>query len=87
MVPVVRDWLTTGLYPNLQGDIRADDVEAAVERIAVAGSPRDCAQAIRRLSAAGAASIILAPIGPDPNEQLERFAEEALPHIVADTVT
>lgn len=38
MVPVARDWLATGLYPNLiaHGAVDADDPEAAVDRIAIA---------------------------------------------------
>jgi alkanesulfonate monooxygenase SsuD/methylene tetrahydromethanopterin reductase-like flavin-dependent oxidoreductase (luciferase family) len=70
MDPVFRDWSAWGLYPNLIA-------RAAPE--AIAGTPRDCADMVARLGAAGASSIALIPVGPDPGGQLERFAAEALP--------
>jgi 5,10-methylenetetrahydromethanopterin reductase len=52
-----------------------------VRRYAVAGTPDDCAAAIRALERAGAQSIVLVPAGHDIEAQLTRAAREVLPLI------
>jgi len=81
LTTLVRDWVEWGLYPNLvrAGDVDVDRPEEAIGRIAVAGSPQDCADALTRLGEAGASSVVLVPVGPGPDEQLERFAAEVRP--------
>jgi alkanesulfonate monooxygenase SsuD/methylene tetrahydromethanopterin reductase-like flavin-dependent oxidoreductase (luciferase family) len=90
LAPVLREWRDGGVYPNLEvfwrlasGAAPGRDLAA---RAAVAGPPGDCASAVRRLAEAGASSVVLWPIGADPNAQLERFAEDVVPLILADTL-
>jgi alkanesulfonate monooxygenase SsuD/methylene tetrahydromethanopterin reductase-like flavin-dependent oxidoreductase (luciferase family) len=49
----------------------------------VAGDPASCAAAIQRLAEAGADSVVLAPVGPDPSRQVEMLAREVLPSLMA----
>jgi alkanesulfonate monooxygenase SsuD/methylene tetrahydromethanopterin reductase-like flavin-dependent oxidoreductase (luciferase family) len=81
----VRDWLTNGLFEAAVGAAResagADADEAGadlVREVAVCGTRVDCAAAIASLAAAGADEIVLAPVGPGVNRQVERFAAEVL---------
>jgi alkanesulfonate monooxygenase SsuD/methylene tetrahydromethanopterin reductase-like flavin-dependent oxidoreductase (luciferase family) len=67
--PAIDGWRAMGLYPTLY---------ARGEPAAVAGTPRDCAQAIIELGSAGATSVALLPVGPEPDVQLERVAAEAI---------
>lgn len=79
--PLVRARRDESSYPNL---VRLDGVptegeidDAAVGRVAVAGTPRECADAIARLAAAGASSVAVLPIGE--GDQLGRFARDVAP--------
>jgi 5,10-methylenetetrahydromethanopterin reductase len=71
--PVVEAWRGGGLYPALTA--RAGELEG----LAVAGSAAECAAAVGRRARAGAAAIVLMPVGPDPLGQIARFAADALP--------
>jgi 5,10-methylenetetrahydromethanopterin reductase len=81
--PLVHARRDEGMYPNLmrhggvpdEGDV--DD--AAVDRVAVAGTPPECAEAIARLAAAGASTVAVLPIGDGAADQIERFAREVAP--------
>jgi 5,10-methylenetetrahydromethanopterin reductase len=84
--PLVRARRDERMFPNLirlgcvpQGDI--DD--AAVDRVAVAGTPRECADAIARLAATGASTVAVLPIGEGVGEQIERFARDVAPLVEA----
>jgi alkanesulfonate monooxygenase SsuD/methylene tetrahydromethanopterin reductase-like flavin-dependent oxidoreductase (luciferase family) len=83
--PVVQAWSDAQAYPNLLarsglsgGEIRDDELLA----LPVAGDAGDCAAAIRRLHAAGAASVVLVPVGDDHDAQLERVAADVVPRLV-----
>lgn len=56
--------------------------DAWVEDLAVAGTPDECAEKIDRLLAAGARSVVLAPVDPAA-EALERAARDVLPKVAA----
>lgn len=82
LAPMVRAWRDEGLFPNLvsRADAHHGEVDDdLIRRVAVAGTARDCAQAVLDLAAAGADSVVLAPTGANPSRQLEHFAEAALP--------
>jgi 5,10-methylenetetrahydromethanopterin reductase len=74
LAPAVEHWRAGGHYPEPVRLAPADERE-----LAVAGSPGECAAAIARLAAAGAHSVVLAPLGVDVDEQLDRLAAEVLP--------
>ena len=88
--PVVRAWRDLGLYPNLMrhsglppdGELGPDDID----RVAIAGTPDDCAAALTSLSLAGASSVVLVPVGQDAREQLDSFAQDVMPLVLASTV-
>ena len=50
-----------------------------IDRYAVAGTPADCAAALRRLTDAGATSLIVVPQMADHEHQLQRLVEDVLP--------
>ena len=85
LVPAVAAWRDGGHYPNLvaragaaaEGPLDADSVRA----VAVAGTAAACAEAVMARAQAGASSVVLAPSGADPLDQLERFAEGVLPRV------
>jgi alkanesulfonate monooxygenase SsuD/methylene tetrahydromethanopterin reductase-like flavin-dependent oxidoreductase (luciferase family) len=69
------------MYPRLvaRSGLAATEIDdRQIEDLAVAGSPRDCAAAVSRLRAAGAASLVFVPVGDD-RSQLERIAADVLP--------
>jgi 5,10-methylenetetrahydromethanopterin reductase len=80
--PALAGWLASGIYPE---PLRragvplpprsARDFRALTRELAVAGDAAACAAAIARLAAAGADSVVLAPVGPDPAGQIEKLAE------------
>jgi alkanesulfonate monooxygenase SsuD/methylene tetrahydromethanopterin reductase-like flavin-dependent oxidoreductase (luciferase family) len=86
--PIVRAWRDGAMYPNLiaRSRLRAagpvPDQELA--GIAIAGTPADCAESITALYTAGASSIVVLPVGPDPHDQLARMAGEVVPLLEAD---
>jgi alkanesulfonate monooxygenase SsuD/methylene tetrahydromethanopterin reductase-like flavin-dependent oxidoreductase (luciferase family) len=87
LLPTIKGWRDQGMYPNLisrSGLTPDGDLESAdADRVAVAGTPADCAQAVSRLHRAGASSIVLVPVGAEPAAQLEWFAADVLPLIGA----
>jgi 5,10-methylenetetrahydromethanopterin reductase len=88
--PTVQAWRDGGLYPGIvargglppAGEIEPD----AVSPVAIAGTPRECAQSLMRLQGAGASSIVLVPTGEGPDGQLERFAAEVMPLLLAEAL-
>jgi alkanesulfonate monooxygenase SsuD/methylene tetrahydromethanopterin reductase-like flavin-dependent oxidoreductase (luciferase family) len=50
-----------------------------IDRYAVAGTPVDCAAAFRRLTEAGATSLIVVPQMADHEQQLRRLVDDVLP--------
>ena len=83
--PAVEGWLGSGLYPEplRRAGVRLPpesehDFQTLARELAVAGDPASCAAAIRGLAEAGADSVVLAPVGPDPAGQVERLAGEVL---------
>ena len=61
-----------------RGDVPEEGSVARSERFAVAGTPTECAAAIRRLTDAGATSVVLVPQG-EQDDQIRRAAREVLP--------
>jgi 5,10-methylenetetrahydromethanopterin reductase len=88
--PAIEGWLESGLYPEplrragmpLPPESE-HDFETLTRELAVAGDPASCAAAIQRLAEAGADSVVLAPVGPDPSRQVEMLAREVLPSLMA----
>jgi 5,10-methylenetetrahydromethanopterin reductase len=83
--PAVEGWQEWGLFPEALKRAGVplppasdQDFQTLTRELAVAGDPPRCAAAIERLAAAGADSVVLAPVGPDPAGQVERLAEEVL---------
>jgi 5,10-methylenetetrahydromethanopterin reductase len=72
LLPAFRAWQASGLYPNLVSRGGADPAS-----VAAVGTPEDCARWVRRLHGAGASTVVLAPVGPDPERQLADFVLEA----------
>jgi alkanesulfonate monooxygenase SsuD/methylene tetrahydromethanopterin reductase-like flavin-dependent oxidoreductase (luciferase family) len=54
-----------------------------VDELVAAGTPEHAAASLRRLAGAGVDAIGFAPLGPDPDEQLRRFASEVVPALRA----
>jgi alkanesulfonate monooxygenase SsuD/methylene tetrahydromethanopterin reductase-like flavin-dependent oxidoreductase (luciferase family) len=84
--PVVRAWRDGGLYPGLlerAGELDGPGSEA-LGRLAVTGTAEECAAAVRRRAEAGAAAVVLMPVGPDPVGQVARFGAEVLPLLAAN---
>lgn len=85
--PVFRDWRASGLYPNLisRSGVASEMLrqEDQVARVAVVGTPDECARSVRRLHAAGASSVVFSPVGPEPQRQLELASEAVVPRICA----
>jgi 5,10-methylenetetrahydromethanopterin reductase len=85
LLPAVAAWRDGGMYANLvaragaaaEGPLDAD----SVRDVAVAGTAAACADAIAAHRLAGASAVVLAPLGEDPRDQLERFADGVLPRL------
>jgi 5,10-methylenetetrahydromethanopterin reductase len=80
--PAVKRWRDGGLYPGLvarAGDLGDGPAADALATLAVVGTPEECAAAVRRRGEAGADAVVLVPAGPDPAEQVVRFAADVLP--------
>jgi 5,10-methylenetetrahydromethanopterin reductase len=88
LLPQVRRWREMGLYPGLytrSGFPEAGAVELAdVDRVAIAGTPAECARALLRFAGEGASTIVVVPVADDPTAQLSRFAEDVLPLVLAN---
>jgi 5,10-methylenetetrahydromethanopterin reductase len=81
--PVVRTWRERGRFPNL---IARGGVPPAAEfdgfelsKVAIVGTAADCANQLERLTASGASSIVIVPVGEGPEEQFEALVTEVLP--------
>jgi 5,10-methylenetetrahydromethanopterin reductase len=82
----VAHWFDCGLYG---GPTRAAGLDESprpgplgrplVDELAVAGTADQCAAAVSRFAQAGAQRLVLAAVGPDPADQYETFARDALP--------
>jgi alkanesulfonate monooxygenase SsuD/methylene tetrahydromethanopterin reductase-like flavin-dependent oxidoreductase (luciferase family) len=88
--PAVQGWLGNGLFPEALRRAgmplppqSEHDFDTLTRELAVAGDPVSCAAAIQRLAEAGADSVVLAPVGPDPSHQVEMLAREVLPSLMA----
>jgi alkanesulfonate monooxygenase SsuD/methylene tetrahydromethanopterin reductase-like flavin-dependent oxidoreductase (luciferase family) len=91
VAPMVYGWRDGGMYGNLvarSGIAPVGELDLAdIDRVAVVGAPEDCARAISGLHRAGATSVVLVPIGDGPSEQLEWVAHDALPLVLADSMS
>lgn len=82
----VAHWFDCGLY---RGPTRAAGLDESprpgplgrplADELAVAGTADQCAAAVGRFTEAGAQRLVLAAVGPDPGDQYEVFARDALP--------
>ena len=87
LLPELTRWRDGRLYPTLlehaglpeRGPLGIEHVG----ELALIGSAEACADGILRLHRAGAGSVVVMPIGPDPDGQLERCASEVLPRVLA----
>jgi 5,10-methylenetetrahydromethanopterin reductase len=81
--PLVRTWRDGGMYPNLVRlagvPVEGDVDDGAVESVAIAGAPEECAAAVARLGAAGASTVVVVPVGDDAEEQVERLSADVAP--------
>ena len=88
LLPQVRRWREMGLYPGLYARAGFPEAEAVepsdVDRVAIAGTPAECAKALLRFAGEGASTIVVVLVAGDPAEQLTRFAEDVLPLVLAD---
>lgn len=88
--PVVQAWRDDGLYPTLvarSGLPPAGEIELCeMERVGIVGTPSECAAQVMSLHRAGASSVVLTPVGEDPEVQLERFSADVLPLVLADSL-
>lgn len=83
LAPYVEQWRQMNLYSTLA---RLADVSlhepirlGALGRMAVVGTPSECAGAVEALRDAGATSVALIPATAVPLEMLDTFAEEVVP--------
>jgi 5,10-methylenetetrahydromethanopterin reductase len=91
LMPAIDHWLESDLFPHAKrtAGVSAplapgDPARAALtDAITVCGDPEMCASAVRKLAAAGAETILLAPPGDELEGQLERFAREVMPLLTA----
>jgi alkanesulfonate monooxygenase SsuD/methylene tetrahydromethanopterin reductase-like flavin-dependent oxidoreductase (luciferase family) len=86
--PTLERWIEWALFPDAitAAGIVAPLPPGAVPtglaaELAVVGDPPRCALAARGMLDAGAKTLVLAAIGPEPDRQYERFARDVLPHI------
>lgn len=86
--PIER-WRAWGLYPELLArsalgaEPSPSPSDAAIAEVGAVGTPEDCASAIRRLADAGATTVVLLPLGDDPDGQVARFGRDVLPLVRA----
>jgi 5,10-methylenetetrahydromethanopterin reductase len=80
LLPSVHRWREWNLYPRLYELAElpaADEVTGEhLSRVAVVGTPQQCAGQLRSLHDAGADTVVLQPIGEDPLGSLERVRRE-----------
>jgi alkanesulfonate monooxygenase SsuD/methylene tetrahydromethanopterin reductase-like flavin-dependent oxidoreductase (luciferase family) len=90
LIPTVHDWRDRGLYPGLvalsglppAGAIGGSDID----RVAIAGTPAECARRIIGLAEAGATSVVVVPVGDDADAQLGWFGDDVAALILANTM-
>ncbi|MEV5408070.1 LLM class flavin-dependent oxidoreductase [Thermopolyspora sp. NPDC052614] len=80
----LRDTIAEALvHPAMSVQLRswykADLTDAAIDALAVAGTPQDCAAALRRLADAGADAVILQPVRGAESAQIASLAEDIRP--------
>jgi alkanesulfonate monooxygenase SsuD/methylene tetrahydromethanopterin reductase-like flavin-dependent oxidoreductase (luciferase family) len=61
--------------------LAAEMPERWIDDLAVAGEPDECAEKIRRLLAAGSDSVVLFPLGADPEALVRSVATDVLPRL------
>ncbi|MGB3351913.1 MAG: LLM class flavin-dependent oxidoreductase [Mycobacterium sp.] len=76
--------LDLGIYPRMTEIAGLSEggntlTDAMVQSMAAAGTPADCARAIRDWADAGADCVVLIAGGPDPRAIYERLARDVLP--------
>jgi 5,10-methylenetetrahydromethanopterin reductase len=87
LMPAIGHWLDSDLFPHARRAAGVADPPppgdparlALTDAISVCGDREACADAVRRLAAAGADTIVLAAQGDEFEAQLERFAREVMP--------
>jgi alkanesulfonate monooxygenase SsuD/methylene tetrahydromethanopterin reductase-like flavin-dependent oxidoreductase (luciferase family) len=87
LMPAIDDWLDGDLFPHPRRAAGVADAPppgdparlALAEAIGICGDREMCAEAVQRLAAAGADTIVLAAQGDEIESQLERFAREVMP--------
>jgi alkanesulfonate monooxygenase SsuD/methylene tetrahydromethanopterin reductase-like flavin-dependent oxidoreductase (luciferase family) len=89
LLPAIDRWLELDLFPDARRAAGVTDPmpldsssrAALAEAVSVCGDAEMCADAVRRLVAAGADTVALAPPGDDLDGQLGRFASEVRPFL------
>jgi alkanesulfonate monooxygenase SsuD/methylene tetrahydromethanopterin reductase-like flavin-dependent oxidoreductase (luciferase family) len=74
IAPQVRELLEDGGLGRLEEEMP----DEWIERLSVAGTPEDCALAIRRMAEAGADSVVLVPLPGKGLDELDVFARDLL---------
>lgn len=85
--PAIDRWLELDLFPYAKRAAGATDPlppsdparATLTEAISICGDREMCADAVTRLAAAGADTVVLAPPGDDLDDQLTRFARDVRP--------
>jgi alkanesulfonate monooxygenase SsuD/methylene tetrahydromethanopterin reductase-like flavin-dependent oxidoreductase (luciferase family) len=89
VLPELGRWRDGRLYPMLLGHSRLPEdgpvTREDVSGLALVPPAQECAGAIARLHQAGATAVVVVPVGPDPSDQLERFAADVLSHVPSAT--
>jgi 5,10-methylenetetrahydromethanopterin reductase len=90
VLPELTRWRDWRLYPALlshanlpeQGPLSREHAGG----LALTGTPEQCAAGIVALRKAGAASVVVLPVGGDHEAQLERCAAEVFPYVLASSL-
>jgi 5,10-methylenetetrahydromethanopterin reductase len=91
LTPVIDHWLEGDLFPHPRRAAGVADPPppgdparlALTNAVGICGDCEMCAEAVQRLAAAGADTIVLAAQGNEIESQLERFAREVMPVLTA----
>jgi 5,10-methylenetetrahydromethanopterin reductase len=87
LLPAIDRWLESDLFPHARRAAGVADPPppgdprrlALADAIGVCGTREMCADAVQRLAAAGADTIVVAASGDEVEAQLQRFAREVIP--------